>query len=86
LNIAKYQSPAAAAANAYSVACTTAGFNPDKVIANFAELVFYTAGTSVADGDHADKRSNAHDDSQHGQEAAYPVAHQGLKRFSNYGA
>jgi hypothetical protein len=61
-----------------SVAVTAAGFIPNQVIANIAELLFHPAGTGIADGDNANERPNAHDDSQHGQKTANPITNQRL--------
>src|SRR5260370_5909893 len=82
LRISSRQRLGAAAAHADSIAGTAAGFNPNQVVTNFAELVFHAAGAGLAYSNHADERAHTHDDAEHGQHAANPVADQSFEHFA----
>jgi hypothetical protein len=58
----------------HAVPGTAARLDPDKIIAQTLQLVFYFAAARVAGGNHADNRSNADRDAQNGQDTAKPIA------------
>src|SRR5262249_47556063 len=66
LGIADHQGLDAARADADPVTRPAAGFHPNQVVADFAELVLHAAGAGFAHADHANERPDTHDDPQHG--------------------
>jgi hypothetical protein len=61
---------------AHAIDGAPACFNPNKVVAQIVELLLDARLARLADGHHADHRSNPDRDAQHGQDAAHLVPEQ----------
>ncbi len=59
MGVIEHQRPSAARTRPHAVPGTATGLDPNKVIAQALQLVFDLAAARIADGNHADKRSNA---------------------------
>ncbi len=81
MGVVEHQRPSAARSRPHAVPGPAAGLDPDKVVAQTLQLVFYLAAAGIADGNHADKRSHADGDAQNGEDTAKPVPREGYERF-----
>jgi hypothetical protein len=58
MGISQHRRPRTARPHPHTVPGTAAGLNPDKIITQTLQLVFYLAAARVSDGNHTDERCN----------------------------
>src|SRR4029077_937646 len=64
-----------------AAAVMTASFDPNKIVADALKLIFDALRAGAPDADHADERSYAHDNAEHGQAASYSIPKQRAQGF-----